>query len=87
MRNFGTHGGRPSLGGQALERPHTAQNTRADLIPLPANSIYPSRPPFKRGEITQAMFDVLAVSAAFLFVSVLGCGLAFACAILLFVRL
>lgn len=59
-RNFGTHGGRPNLGGQAMERPHrSAVYAPSNLPPFPHGSILNSSgPAFERFDVSQSLRDI-----------------------------
>lgn len=91
-RNWGLTTSAPVLRG--VERPERsrAYTTPRDLDnllpPLPPRSIIkPADLPLPRSQLAQAMLDVLAVSFAFLFLSVTAVGVAAGGFILLFVRI
>lgn len=72
---------RTALGGNEQPSARYRAVTPRDSILISAD------PPFKRGQFTQALFDVLALLGAFLLVSATGIGLAFSIFVLLFVRI
>ena len=82
-RNFGIMSGRSALGGTS-DRPSASIGSYA-----PSNSILlpAADTPLERLDISDTFRDIIAVGFAFLFVSSVGIGFAFALFVALFVEL
>ena len=90
QRNFGIMSGPASLRGVSTDRPATrdAIQTRDFIPPLPASSIlHAACPPFKRGELTQTLIDVVCVFFGLLLLFATAASIPLALFLLLFVNL